>query len=125
MFNRFPYLKDALSKTNFDEIDKLIEEKNQTTYDSDYKIKHDGHGRIIRHVAKDDDDHSGPFKREERIKLKRVQGKNCGAKFSTVSSPEPYVIPISEYRSTIHTTGTRIINELKNYKNFVTKTKNK
>jgi len=107
LLNRFPYLKDALCKTNLDDIDKLIEKKDQTTYDSDYKIKHDDHG--------------GLFKREERVKLKSCQGKNCGVKFSAVSPPEPYVVSVSEYRSTIHTTGTRIINE----QLLVTKTKNK
>lgn len=51
------------------------------------------------------------FRHNERILLKRHQVQRSGVKYSGIAPPEPYVLPITEYRSTIHTLGSRIIKE--------------
>jgi len=100
-----------------DEMGNLVKEKHKSTYDLDYN-KSKEHGYITNGEKKEDyedgddvDDDGEPFKRDERIRLKKPQVQRSGVKYSGISPPEPYVVPISEYRSTIHTLGTRIIKE--------------
>ncbi|CAH1711826.1 uncharacterized protein LOC114129617 [Aphis gossypii] len=112
LFDRFPYLKDVICKMSTDEIDNLVKEKNTTVYDSDYnKPKYQGYTNCAKenYEAVDDDDE--PFKHDVRIRLKKPHVQRSGVKYSGISPPEPYVVPISEYRSTIHSLGTRIIKE--------------
>lgn len=117
LFDRFPYLKDVLCKMNTDEIDNLVKEKLKTVYDSDYN-KPNKQGYNVNDAKEnydDDDDFSDddgePFKRDVRIRLKTPHVQRSGLKYSGISPPEPYVVPISEYRSTIHSLGTKIIKE--------------
>jgi len=117
LFDRFPYLKDVLCKMNTDEINNLVKEKHKTVYDSDYN-KPNQHGYNFNGVKEnydDGDDYSDddgePFKRDVRIRLKAPHVQRSGLKYSGISPPEPYVVPISEYRSTIHSLGTKIIKE--------------
>lgn len=104
---------------NTDEMNNLAKEKNKTVYDSDYNQlkKHSFNTKIAKadddDGDNDDDDDLGgkPFKRDERIRLKKPHVKGSAVKYSGISPPEPYVVPISEYRSTIHSLGMKIIKE--------------
>lgn len=113
LFDRFPYLKDVLCTMNTNEMENLIKEKQITVYDSDYnKQKYDGYANnCVKENYSDGDDDDEPLKRNVRIRLKKPQAQRSGVKYSGISPPEPYVVPISEYRSTIHSLGTRIIKE--------------
>jgi len=102
---------------NTDEIENLVKEKHKTIYDSDYN-KPNQHGYNINGAKEnhdddgdDCDDDGEPSKRDVRIRLKIPRVQRSGLKYSGVSPPEPYVVPISEYRSTIHLLGTKIIKE--------------
>lgn len=116
LFDRFPNLKDVLCKMNIDEIDNLVKEKHKTIYDSDYNKpkQHDytiNDAKVNYNDGDDRDDDGEPYKRDVRIRLKKPNVQRLGLKYSGISPPEPYVVPISEYRSTIHSLGTRIIKE--------------
>lgn len=110
LLNRFPYLKDLLCKINSDEMHNLIKDKHETTYDSDFKKKHHDYAKVYvtEEGIKDGSELCRP---NERVLLKRHQVQRSGVKYSGIAPSEPYVLPISEYRSTIHTLGTRIIKE--------------
>lgn len=97
---------------NLNETRNLAKEKLHTTYDSDYNLNHNDY-TTINNVAKEIkyDDESELIKRGVRGKLKKNVVKTSGSKYTGISPLEPYVVPISEYRSTIHTIGTRIIKE--------------
>lgn len=97
------------------EIHNLAKEKLHTTYDSDYNLNHNDYSTInVKKDFKYDDDNNDEselIKRGVRGKLKKNVVKTSGVKYTGIAPPEPYVVPISEYRSTIHTIGTRIIKE--------------
>jgi len=101
---------------NIDEIKSLVKEKHKTIYDSDYNEPKQ-HGYTINDAKENDDDGENSdddgelFKRNVRIRLKKPHVQRLGLKYSGISPPEPYVVPISEYRSTIHSLGTKIIKE--------------
>lgn len=113
LLDRFPYLRDALCKIRSgDENDGFpqINDRQRSTYDRDYTPKRHHVSKIAGDQNDDDDEsrHAGPAK---RVALKARVPKSTPVKFTTVKPPEPYVVPISEYRATIHTIGTRIIRE--------------
>lgn len=116
VFDRFPYLKDVLCKIKPEKMDDLVKEKTQTTYDSDYKQQQRKHNldqskkNCPNEEEKDDENEELP-KFYNRIILKNRRVHKSDVKYSGVAPPEPYVPPVSEYRSTIHKIGTRIIKE--------------
>lgn len=94
-------------------MDNLVKEKHQTTYDWDYKQqKYLDHNikKLPDEDEKDDENEELP-RFNNRIILKNRRVHKSDVKYSGVAPPEPYVPPISEYRSTIHKIGTRIIKE--------------
>lgn len=114
LLHRFPYLRNALCGIRSGDENggfSPVEDRQRSTYDRDYapKRRHD-----ISKIAEDrnDDDHeprhAGP---DKRVALKAPAPKSTPVKFTNVKPPEPYVVPISEYRATIHTIGARIIRE--------------
>lgn len=113
--DRFPYLKDVICKMNSTETRNLQKlEKLQSTYDWDYKPKFHKPSKI---VLKENDGRGGNndnvefSKPDQRGVLKKQEQQKSGFKYVGVLPPEQYTVPISEYRSTIHTIGKRIIRE--------------
>lgn len=113
LFNRYPYLKDIICKMKPVEMQNLIKEKLQTTYDTDYNLNHRDYTTIsvAKETKYDDDNELVKIKRGERGRLKKNVVQTSGLKYTGIAPPEPYIVPISEYRSTIHAIGTRIIKE--------------
>lgn len=88
----------------------LVKEKHQTTYNANYKSKHKSNtGRII--MENYDNKRDELIRNDKRGILRKHEISRCSVKYAGISPPEPLVIPISEYRSTIHTIGTRIIKD--------------
>lgn len=110
LLHRFPYLKDILCKLNSDKMHNFVKEKHQTTYDADYKSKRTSNSNKIT-IEKKDNNNRELIKKDKRIILKKHEVSRCKVKYAGILPPEPFVVPISEYRSTIHTLGTIIIKD--------------
>lgn len=97
----------------------MHEEKQRTTYNRDYGSRSDCRSTMgtvepnINDAA--DDDHDDDDELVERVNnwvpLKSQGPQRTNVKFVRTMSHEPFVVPISEYRSTIHAIGKRIMNE--------------
>lgn len=94
---------------------QIHEEKQRTTYDRDYGSRsycRSGMGTDEPNIN-DDDDHDDDDDTVERIHnwvpLKSQGPQRTNVEFVKTMSHEPSVIPISEYRSTIHAIGKKIL----------------